>query len=139
MTRTGSCTKLILHVQVVVLRVQILTLHVQVVLRVQMLVLHVQVVVLRVQILVLQVHAVVVVQREDLTVEKLMNKFVTLESVDDVVCDKCQHSASFVKKLTLGKACWLSLCLSLSVCLRVCLSVCDKGVSIVCHLLRNSL
>ena len=42
-------------------------------------------------------------QVEGLTVETLLNKFVTLESVDDVVCDKCQRSASFIKKLTLGK------------------------------------
>ena len=47
--------------------------------------------------------------------EKLLNKFVTLESVDDVVCDKCQRSASFVKKLTIGKV-------QHSVCLSVCLS-----------------
>lgn len=57
-------------------------------------------------------------QHEDLTVEKLLNKFVTLESVDDVVCDKCQCSASFVKKLTLGKARWVPLSLSLSVWLK---------------------
>jgi len=43
-------------------------------------------------------------QREGLTLEKLLNKYVTMESVDDVVCDSCQRSASFVKKLTLGKA-----------------------------------
>ena len=42
-------------------------------------------------------------QREDLTVEKLLNRFVTMESVDDVVCDRCKRGASFVKKLTLGK------------------------------------
>jgi len=50
-------------------------------------------------------------------VEKLLNKFVTLESVDDVVCDKCQRSASFVKKLTIGKV-------QHSVCLSVCLAGC---------------
>jgi len=44
-------------------------------------------------------------QRDGLTVEKLLNRFVTLESVDDVACVKCQRSASFVKKLTVGKVC----------------------------------
>ena len=44
-------------------------------------------------------------QHEELTLEHLLNKYVTMESVDDVVCEQCQCSSSFIKKLTLGKAC----------------------------------
>lgn len=40
---------------------------------------------------------------EALSVEKLLKKFVTTESVDDVTCDRCQRSVSFVKKLSIGK------------------------------------
>jgi len=43
-------------------------------------------------------------QREVLSLEKLLKQFVTLESVDDVTCDTCQRSVSFVKKLSIGKA-----------------------------------
>jgi ubiquitin carboxyl-terminal hydrolase 30 len=47
-----------------------------------------------------------------LTLDQLLRHFVMLESVDDVVCDKCCHpkldgitkrTSSFVKKLTIGK------------------------------------
>ena len=36
--------------------------------------------------------------------DKLLQKFVTTESVDDVTCDRCRHSTAFVKKLSIGKA-----------------------------------
>lgn len=49
---------------------------------------------------------------EALSVEKLLQNFVTLESVDDVGCDRCQRSVSFVKKLSIGK---LPICLCIHI------------------------